>query len=81
MERVSRFRKALREHWIRLVVGSVVGALVVNYYLVMSLVALEQNHVHYDDYDMARFAQVLIMFGIPSGALIAYSMRTEGAEQ
>lgn len=81
MGRIRRFGNALRDNATRLLVGSAAGQAVVIWYLMMGLVALEQNHVAYDDLGLAQAGTALLMFGAVGGALIAYSMRTEGAKQ
>lgn len=75
MERITRFVQAIRRYWKRLLVGAVVASLITRDLLISLLVWLEYNHIPYDFYDYARFAQVVVMFGIPAGALIAYSLR------
>lgn len=77
MERFRRFTNAFRRHWVRITVGAISGLSVVCWYLVMGVVALEQNQVTYDDYSAARFAFALILFAVPAGALLGYSMRGE----
>jgi len=79
MERLRRFTSTVREYWKRLLIGAITAWLLVNAFLIALFVVLEYNHYRYDDYSMARFAQSLLMFSLPAGALIAYSMRGERA--
>lgn len=77
MERFIRFRDAVRKYWKRLLVGAISAWVIVNVFLISLFVFLEYNHYQYDDYSVARFAQALLMFSFPAGALIAYSLRGE----
>lgn len=77
MERLKRFTTAVRRYWKRLIVGALAAWLIVSAFLIALIFVLEYQHYRYSDYDLALFAQALLMFSFPAGALIAYAKRGE----
>lgn len=75
MERLRRFTATSRRHWKRITIGAVLAWVAVNTFLIALFVLLESQHYRYDDYEVARFAQALLMFSLPAGALIGYATR------
>lgn len=75
MERAKRFTHAVRRYWVRLTVGALAGVIISTWYLILFLVALEQNYVPYQFIDYADFALVAIMFSTVGGAMFAYTAR------
>lgn len=81
MQLFRRFADAIGREWKRLMIGVLLSLVIAVSSIIGMFVITEWKHVTYHDYDMAQFELALLMFAVPSGALIAYAGRSPQSQK